>query len=76
MRVQLFTQLQALEQQLADLARERDALVEQFAARDAVRGLRKLALTWPARCGSSGPIVATSNGNWTSSSTGQLTDRS
>ena len=43
MRVQLFTQLQAIEQQLADLARERDALLEQFAARDAMRGLRETA---------------------------------
>src|SRR3712207_961702 len=45
MRVQLFTQLQPLDQQLAALAHERDALLEQLGARDTVRELRAAART-------------------------------
>lgn len=40
MRVQLFTQLQMLDQQLATLVRERDALQSQFSARATLNELR------------------------------------
>jgi len=43
MRVQLFTQLQALDQQLAGLAHERDTLLEQLGGRDRARELRDVA---------------------------------
>lgn len=42
MRVQRFTQLQAIDQQLAALAGERDALLAQFSERDALRDLRNM----------------------------------
>lgn len=45
MRVQLFTQLQALDQQLAELARERAGLLRQLDQRDAARALRDVART-------------------------------
>ena len=41
MRVQVFTQLQAIDQRLAQLVRERDALLIQFEERDALTALRE-----------------------------------
>lgn len=40
MRVQVFTQLQHIDQQLASLAQERDELLDAFRERDALRDLR------------------------------------
>src|SRR4028118_2033493 len=40
MRVQVFTQLQHIDQQLTVLAQERDELLGAFCERDALRGLR------------------------------------
>ena len=37
MRAQFFSQLQAIDQQLTARARERDAVLAEFAARDALR---------------------------------------
>jgi predicted nucleic acid-binding Zn-ribbon protein len=41
MRVQLFTQLQRIDQQLANLARERDEVLDAFHERDRLRTLRE-----------------------------------
>jgi|GEM_PF-6839341 len=41
MRVQLFTQLQAIDQQLSGLARERDEVLARYAERDVLRELRE-----------------------------------
>ncbi len=43
MRVQVFTQLQAIDQRLAAYVRERDALLAEFAERDELRTLRDQA---------------------------------
>ncbi|HEX6291793.1 MAG TPA: C4-type zinc ribbon domain-containing protein [Herpetosiphonaceae bacterium] len=40
MRVQLFTQIQQVDQQLTNLARERDAVLDEFRERDRLRDLR------------------------------------
>lgn len=40
MRVQVFTQIQHIDQQLANLAHERDEVLDEFRARDTIRALR------------------------------------